>query len=425
MKSDSVSTQGKWPHLHGFALFAVDGPWSVKVESDGRETILDVEPPDRIAVSAERHDELPVFDATKPAYCRGKALNGVAARGCSVRWALELESVEVRAAADGRVLARDVAWSLQPDWGVIGWAAPERRQDGPVLVSYAYRLRRIDAVVLRADGTIALVKGTPHIGNPAAPACRDGETLLGTIYVDARTDRLSDENLFPLLPPAPQSRPLAFNPPARTLAKLRAGDPVKIVAWGDSVTECTYLADGKDKWQEQFARWLAGVYPRAAIEWVSVGWGGRTAKAFLAEPPGSPHNFAEKVLGEKPDLVISEFVNDADVKGIVDETYAKAVLPAFRENGVEWIAMTPHYVRPDWMGLESQKNCDDDPRPFVRDLRAFAAREGIGLADAALLWGGLWRRGIPYLTLETNDINHPDAFGLSLYVEALKPLFAP
>ena len=108
MKSDSVSTQGKWPHLHGFALFAVDGPWSVKVESDGRETILDVEPPDRIAVSAERHDELPVFDATKPAYCRGKALNGVAARGCSVRWALEPESVEVRAASDGRVLARAV-----------------------------------------------------------------------------------------------------------------------------------------------------------------------------------------------------------------------------------------------------------------------------------------------------------------------------
>ena len=136
-------------------------------------------------------------------------------------------------------------------------------------------------------------------------------------------------------------------------------------------------------------------------------------------------NFAEKVLAEKPDLVISEFVNDVRTDGIVGETYVKSILPAFRQHGIEWVVMTPHYERPDWMGLESQKNCDEDPRPFVRDLRAFAAREGVGLADASLLWGGLWRRGIPYLTLETNDINHPNAFGLSLYAEALKPLFKP
>ncbi len=407
--------QGRW-QCHG--------PWTVRVECGGSAATLEVDPPERVAVSGERHETLPVFDPSKPDFWRGECLRGVSAAGCSVRWALEPESVKVRAVEDGRPLARDVDWRLQPDWGLISWAAHEQ-QWGPVTISYTYRLRRLDTVVLRPDGTIALVKGAPHAVNPAAPPCRDGDTPLGTIYVDARTERLSDENLFPLLPPAPQSRPPAFNPPARTLAKLRAGAPVKILAWGDSVTESTYLADGKDKWQAQFARWLESVYPAAAITWVSVGWGGRTTRAYLEEPAGSPHNFAEKVLAEKPDLVISEFVNDVRTDGIVGETYVKSILPAFQQRGIEWIIMTPHYERPDWMGLESQKNCDEDPRPFVRDLRAFAAREGVGLADASLLWGELWRRGIPYLTLETNDINHPNAFGLSLYAEALKPLFKP
>ena len=404
--------------------FSVAGPWSVKVEHDGKAATFVVSQPERIAVSDERYDELPVFDESKPDFWRGKALWGVEARGCSVRWALDPESVTVRAAADGRALERDADWRLQPDWGLIGWTSAEK-QCGPVLISYVYTLRRIDAVVQRADGTIGLVKGSSHAVNPAVPPCGDGERLLGTIYVDASTRQLSEDNLFPLLPLAPQTHVPAFNPPARTLAKLRAGEKVKILAWGDSVTECTYLKDESAKWQAQFARWLEGVYPEADIEWVSVGWGGRTTKNYLEEPPGSPHNFAEKVLAENPDLVISEFVNDVRVDGIVGEVYVKAILPAFLKRGIEWVILTPHYERPDWMGLSGLKDCDEDPRPFVHDLRAFAADKGIGLADASLLWGGLWRRGIPYITLETNDINHPNAFGLSLYAEALKPLFTP
>ena len=407
---------------HGFASFAVAGPWSATVDFDGTTATLDVAPPERVAVAGERYDALPVFDRSKPDFWRGKALQGVSASGCSVRWALEPASVDVRAASDGHPLERDADWCLQPDWGLVGWADPVR-QCGPVSVSYAYKLRRIDAVVRRADGTIALLKGVPHVVNPAVPPCGDGETPLGTIYVDAGTLRLSGENLFPLLPPAARTHPAAFNPPARTLEKLRAGGTVKILAWGDSVTECTYLREESDKWQTQFARWLCGVFPAASIEWVSVGWGGRTTRDYLAEPSGSPHNFAEKVLAEMPDLVISEFVNDVRDDGIVGDIYAKAILPAFRERGIEWVILTPHYERPDWMGLAGQKDCDDDPRAFVRDLRAFAADKGVGLADASLLWGGLWRRGIPYITLETNDINHPNAFGLSLYAEALKPLF--
>ena len=57
---------------------------------------------------------------------------------------------------------------------------------------------------------------------------------------------------------------------------------------------------------ERFAK-----YQAANIELVTEAWGGRNTDSYLAEPPGSEHNYREKVLGRKPDLIVSEFVNDA------------------------------------------------------------------------------------------------------------------
>lgn len=37
--------------------------------------------------------------------------------------------------------------------------------------------------------------------------------------------------------------------------------------------------------------------------------------------------------------------------------------------GAEWIILSPHYVRPDWMGLTKEREIDDDPRPYVKGDR--------------------------------------------------------
>ena len=91
--------------------------------------------------------------------------------------------------------------------------------------------------------------------------------------------------------------------------------------------------------------------------------------------------------------------------------------------GAEWIILTPHYVRPDWMGLTRERDIDDDPRPYVKGLRAFSEKHGVALADASLRYGRLWRQGIPYSALMLNSINHPDARGMSLFADALMELF--
>ena len=164
-------------------------------------------------------------------------------------------------------------------------------------------------------------------------------------------------------------------------------------------------------------------FPKARIEMLTQAWGGRNTGSYLAEPAGSPHNYRETVLGVKPDLIISEFVNDARLEPAqVEQRYGR-LLADFKGVGAEWIILTPHYVRPDWMGLTREKEIDEDPRPYVRGLRQFAATHDVGLADASLRYGRLWRQGIPYNTLMVNAINHPDGRGMRLFADALMALF--
>jgi hypothetical protein len=177
------------------------------------------------------------------------------------------------------------------------------------------------------------------------------------------------------------------------------------------------------RWQEQFVARLRQRFPRAEIELVTEAWGGRNTSSYLNEPPGSPHNYREKVLEVKPHLIVSEFVNDAGLNPQqVEERYGK-LLADFQGIGAEWIVLTPHYVRPDWMGLTREREIDDDPRPYVAGLRQFAATHPVALADASRRYGRLWRQGTPYTTLMLNSINHPDAQGMKIFADALMELF--
>jgi len=66
---------------------------------------------------------------------------------------------------------------------------------------------------------------------------------------------------------------------------------------------------------------------------------------------------------------------------------------------------------------------ETDPRPYVAALRAFAARHHVALADASLRWGHLVKEGIPYMSLLSNSINHPDDRGHELFARSLMELF--
>ena len=356
--------------------------------------------------------ELPAFDEKAWAFKKGYRPVGILADECSVKGALVHELTQATTLS-GRPLAPGREFRLDPEWGVVGLTPDAPRE--PVRLSYAYTMQRLDSIVER-NGEKTRRYGEPHVFNPMPPPLSDGERCVENFLVTGE-----GETRFPVLADAsqaPRTVPNAETTIPRTLAKLRAGEPVTILAWGDSVTDATFLPEA-DRWQSQFVRRLRKAFPKSEISLVSRGWGGRNIRSFLDEPPGSEHNYAETILAAAPDLVVSEFVNDAGLapeKAL--ELYGR-VLTDFRARGIEWAILTPHYIRCDWMGLKAQTDCDDDPRPYTAFVRRFPRENGVGLADASLRWGHLWREGIPHETLLRNAINHPNALGMSFFADAL------
>ncbi|MDD2600042.1 MAG: GDSL-type esterase/lipase family protein [Kiritimatiellae bacterium] len=412
------------------AEMSVAGDWQVKVSLDGVSSTLIVRPAEQVAVENEKINSLPLYNPKGAEYARGYKLAGVRAEECSVRYALDPGTLVVCTAPGEKPLIRGKDYEAELTWGCIG-----RLEGGsvgastPVFVSYQYGKMRLDSAVLTSDGRIELRQGDGDVALPKPPALAEGEQRLGNIWVDAPLKKLDDSVLFPILEekfpeavvpsPSPAERLLP-----KTMAKLRAGERVRILAWGDSVTDAGYLPEpAKNRWQAQFVERLRQRYPKAEIVLLTEAWGGRNTSSYFNEPPGSPHNYKEKVLALKPDLIVSEFVNDAGLNQAgVNAGYGR-IRDDFKAIGAEWIILTPHYVRPDWMGLKSQKEIDDDPRAYVQAVRKFAVENNIAVAEGSLRYGRLWRQGIPYLTLMMNNINHPDPFGMSLFADALMQLF--
>ena len=412
------------------AVLTLAGDWQVNVAADGVAATVTVDGPETVKVAEERIGKLPVFNPKAAQYARGAKLAGVRAQECSVRHAMDPDSLLVRAAPGAAPFVQGKDYEAELTWGCVGrLEGGAIAAEAPVVVSYAYGTMRLDAVTLTADKKIVLRKGAPHVSLPEAPALAAGETRLANIWVTARLRKLSETNLFPVLeaayPEPPKTSPTAAEKLIpKTMAKLAAGGKVHLLAWGDSVTADGFLPDPeKDRWQAQFVRRLRARYPKAEIVLTTEAWGGRNTDSYRNEPPGSVHNYKEKVLDAKPDLIVSEFVNDAGLnEAAVFQRYGR-IRDEFKAIGAEWIILTPHYVRPDWMGLAAEKGIDDDPRPYVTALRKFAQENNLALADASLRYGRLWRQGIPYSTLMMNNINHPNPFGHSLFADALMALF--
>lgn len=422
------------------AELSLTGDWQVKVvdkqprflRSDKIVSqLLDVSPSMKRSVQFERYDSLPIFQPTVPVWAgEGTVLRQLQTKETASDGMLVETSLKVFLSDSGE----PVALKSGADYGAdLKWAVIGRTTNGtiaankPVFASYEFYQSRLDAVVRTRQGKILIREGAATNTMAQRPALLKGETLLATIWVPGRITKLTSDNLFPILEtkyPEPRKRLPFQSKFPKTMAKLWNDEPIRILAWGDSVTDGGYLPHpDTERWQAQFVHRLRKRFPRARIELISEAWGGRTTASFLAEPPGAQHNFREKVLATKPDLIVSEFVNDAGLPVPQTREIYTNLLKDFQDIGAEWIILTPHYVRPDWMGLTRLRDIDNDPRPYVAFLREFAAENQVGLADASKRWGRLWRQGVPYTTLFMNSINHPEPRGMTIFADSLMELF--
>lgn len=416
----------------------VVAPWRIRVSAGTiagphgpivlrRSTVLNVAPPPVYVVRDERYDALPLFDAHWPSWAKGIPLAHLRTEETTAAGMLIPGSFVLKQGpgdAPRYVAGKDYA--LDVEWARLARLPGGVPEGTPVWADYSYSENRLDAVVVDRNGRVELRKGDPHLATPHAPAVAKDEARLANVWIPGRLERLGADNIYEIVEPR-YPEPRYAEPPAvrllpKTWAKLHSGAPLHILAWGDSVTAGGAASDVEHRYQNQFVAMLRRKFPRAQITLTTAGWGGRSSESFLREPPGAPFNFDHAVIEPKPDLVIMEFVNDAYLTPQQVEERYSYFLKRFQEIGAEWIILTPHFVRPDWMGASSLR-VEADPRPYVAGLRAFAQRHHIALADASLRWGHLLKEGIPYITLLANCINHPDDRGHEIFARSLMELF--
>jgi lysophospholipase L1-like esterase len=434
LMTTACAAWGEMPELE------IIGDWKVRVSPGrvkigakeaqiARSAILTVSPPARITVRDERYDSLPLFDPKAAPWMQGARLRQLITCETTAPDMLLPETLILKSGpgdAPRYTLNRD--YGLQARWASFGRLPEGRIGEGqPVWADYVCEWHRIDSLVLNRRGEVSLRAGKPHNATPLPPDISPEETRLANVWVPGRLSKLTPESLYPILETdAPQPRradaPAASRLLPRTWAKLQRGEPLHILAWGDSVTAGGEASSVEKRYQNRFLALLQQAFPRAKLRLTTAGWGGRSSDSFLKEPPGAEFNFERAVIEPRPDLIVMEFVNDAWMTPqIVEEKYSY-LQKRFQEIGAEWIILTPHFVRPDWMNAPSVR-VEEDPRPYVAGLRQFAAKHNVALADASRRWGRLLKQGIPYITLLSNSINHPDDRGHELFAQALMELF--
>ncbi len=407
-----------------------DKPWTLEAggtAESGHELYFRVEitPVQALKVEREEHDQVPVFQEQK--WRSGVRFKQLEAWECSLSYALLPDSVVIED-ADGVRFQNGLDYYFDAVWGAWG-RTPDSRIGGEdtVYVSYEYQPYRLDSVVVDKSGQCYRKQGIINGSTPLPPELDEGETLIGNILFDRNRQRLSDDMLFPFIEncsAAQQDSGLIEKTLEKTLSKLRAGEPIKILAWGDSVTACNFIKDESQRWINIFVEGLRKRFPQSEITLVNLGWPGKAINTFQCEPSGSQYNYEEQVLESGADLVTLEFVNDAylTMTAEFDRIYNR-VAADFKRKKMEPIIILPHPVRPDWMGLDSQKNIEEDPRPYVQYLRKWAVENNFAIADVSARFLSLWKEGIPYNSLMLNNINHPDARGIWLYADTLLKLF--
>ncbi|MBC7328118.1 hypothetical protein H5T87_08395 [bacterium] len=378
-----------------------------------------IEPPTIVSVENEL---LKIGDEKPEGWWSGTRLPGCKTEllyhclpGCLVP-----HSVVVKSADGSIVYEEGKDYLVDHTWGAIG-RIPQGRipPNSEVAVSYKYSLQRIDLLQANSRGDLFLKKGKEEKTCPLPPRPDKGYYPVVNIYLPYRTSNLSDELIYTIGPAYPQPTKAQLRANSRfvrkTLEKLKRGEKVKIVFWGDSVTAGGDASSPDKAFPAKFVKLLGERFPKAKIEMVNAGIGGSNTNQRLP-------NIQSEVLDHKPDLVIIEFVNDMGFdENNLRRNYYQAI-DLIRAHGGEVIILTPHFTMPSMMGLSSVKYAKET-RPAVEILRKIAKEKDVGLADASRRWEHLAKEGIPYTTLLYNGINHPDDRGHQIFVEELLKFF--
>jgi lysophospholipase L1-like esterase len=336
-------------------------------------------------------------------------------------------------------LAEKTDYLLDGDWATVGAVASSTASGSLWHFAYEYTLSRLDLIEKTADGKVVVKAGRADASEPLLPEPSPGATPLAGVYLPPNTTTLAATNVN-LIDPAyngvpPVSRAKKLQP---VREKLKAGRPVTIVFFGDSITAQTPkdMRDGRGSFVDRFAKYLETAYPQGKvivtptakpvkaqdreIVVVKAGVGGNDTAAALKR-------MDKDVLGHGADVVVVMFgVNDENRDGatgkndVPPEQYRanlETMVEKIRGTGAEPVLMTTSMKNLGWK--HTVGNLDE----YAAAARLVAKERQACLVDNFAAWQNIPKRGYNYMIYLDTCINHPDDLGHELFFQGLKAAF--
>lgn len=192
---------------------------------------------------------------------------------------------------------------------------------------------------LHAEPADAMGVGTPP-GSAAAGSAADKKTLTSKTIDKVKEVAKSASDIFarvPCLPPKGGSKAMGSLP--HVAAKLAAGEPVVIVAFGSSSTEGYGSTAPEFTYPNRLAAQLHRAYPGASITVLNRGKGGEDAPEMMAR-------LQNEVINSKPDLVIWQVGTNAVLRNLDPGDTATIVedgIGKIQAAGADLVLVDPQY----------------------------------------------------------------------------------
>ncbi len=195
----------------------------------------------------------------------------------------------------------------------------------------------------------------------------------------------------------------------RVKERLKKGEELVFVAFGDSITEGYGVSEG---WPEKLVKLLKAKYPDANITLHNKGRAGDTAEDALMR-------FETDVIAYKPHFVTINFgINDA---------FSNVNLAHFEKTISEMIDNLRANCDCEILVLTSEVLEDEEADKLVRKyydkLQKLSKDKKVGFIDIHRIWHQKLREGTDLSSLLISGLDHPNEEGYKIFAKAIAELF--
>jgi acyl-CoA thioesterase I len=203
---------------------------------------------------------------------------------------------------------------------------------------------------------------------------------------------------------------------SRTRSKLQKGEEITYLIYGDSISTGAEASREEFKYFHRFYDEIQNQYPKSKVNMMMKAIGGEDSIGGLLR-------LDHDVLSFKPDLIsIGYGMNDQNKMDNGNEVplddfqdNLRKIIESIKQSTIaEIILLTPCIPNPLW------KHSSGDAGKYADVLRKLGNEYDIGVADLQKIWSLEIDAGKTHESLLTNNINHPNDYGHSLYFKALE-----